>query len=207
MPAPHHSIFYRPDALPDAKPKGLKHRRQIHRLFNALQTLVAVSYCPIHIKLHHEPRFHSFFPYSRWAWFSQFHSVFFLSMSLGISTTGILWAWWSSCHPSNSVKAPSHWKSPTCLILYWSPLSDSWRKGCQYLWPSSPLPLPPWNRHVYVFKTRALHQVTLAHTSTHKLWLVHTSCGWYTLAVVDTHKLWLVHTSCGQYTQAMVGTH
>jgi len=27
MPAPHHSVFYRPDALPDTQPKVLKHRK------------------------------------------------------------------------------------------------------------------------------------------------------------------------------------
>jgi len=26
-PAPHHSVFYRPDALPDTQPKVLKHRK------------------------------------------------------------------------------------------------------------------------------------------------------------------------------------
>ena len=29
MPAPHHSFFYRPDALPDAKPTASKHWRQV----------------------------------------------------------------------------------------------------------------------------------------------------------------------------------
>jgi len=28
MPAPHHSIFYRPDAVPDARLTASKHRRQ-----------------------------------------------------------------------------------------------------------------------------------------------------------------------------------
>jgi len=27
MPAPHHSVFYRPDALPAAQPTASKHRR------------------------------------------------------------------------------------------------------------------------------------------------------------------------------------
>ena len=29
MPAPHHSVFYRPDALPAAQPTAPKHRRQV----------------------------------------------------------------------------------------------------------------------------------------------------------------------------------
>jgi len=32
MPAPHHSVFYRPDALPAAQPTASKHRRQIKAL-------------------------------------------------------------------------------------------------------------------------------------------------------------------------------
>ena len=31
MPAPHYSIFYRPDALPAAQPTASKHWRQLHR--------------------------------------------------------------------------------------------------------------------------------------------------------------------------------
>ena len=30
MPAPHHSVFYRPDALPAAQPTASKHRRQTY---------------------------------------------------------------------------------------------------------------------------------------------------------------------------------
>ena len=33
-PAPHHSIFYRPDAFSDAQPTALKHRRQMRRRKN-----------------------------------------------------------------------------------------------------------------------------------------------------------------------------
>jgi len=29
MPAPHHSVFYRPDALPAAQPTASKHRRHL----------------------------------------------------------------------------------------------------------------------------------------------------------------------------------
>jgi len=35
MPAPHHSVFYRPDALPAAQPTALKQQQQ-QRPFNGL---------------------------------------------------------------------------------------------------------------------------------------------------------------------------
>ena len=34
MPAPHHSVYYRPDALPAAKPTASKHWRQFHSTRN-----------------------------------------------------------------------------------------------------------------------------------------------------------------------------
>ena len=38
MPAPHHSIFYRPDALPDAQPTATKHWRKLCHLSNAVES-------------------------------------------------------------------------------------------------------------------------------------------------------------------------
>ena len=36
MPAPHHSVFYRPDALPADQPTASKHWRQVHKLSHLL---------------------------------------------------------------------------------------------------------------------------------------------------------------------------
>ena len=70
MPAPHHSVFYRPDALPTTQPTASKHRRHIitnidHNIDNtyqslaghclmsaACQFLTVVTYCMIRKTMH-----------------------------------------------------------------------------------------------------------------------------------------------------------
>jgi len=48
-PAPHHSVFYRPDALPAAQPTASKHWR--HILFHFIYFILC--YFPTHLKICH----------------------------------------------------------------------------------------------------------------------------------------------------------
>ena len=44
MPAPHHSVFYRPDALPAAQPTASKHWRHGHFTYYYICTNIAVNF-------------------------------------------------------------------------------------------------------------------------------------------------------------------
>jgi len=48
IPAPHHSVFYRPDALPAAQPTASKHWRHYHNNNNmTIKMLYKVQYLPL----------------------------------------------------------------------------------------------------------------------------------------------------------------
>ena len=51
MPAPHHSVFYRPDALPAAQPTASKHWRQYKCYADSLSYCASVQFCVFFLQL------------------------------------------------------------------------------------------------------------------------------------------------------------
>jgi len=125
MPVPHHSVFYRPDALPAAQPPESKHWRQ-NILSDVLQRNTNSIYCHVtKWKAHTQTRLTAFFaglPGSadtrkvkpswillkqgkgEWQW----HQLGYMQVCTSLQTdnqasTPPLRC--PSCHPTNSVKA------------------------------------------------------------------------------------------------------
>ena len=152
MPAPHHSHFYRPDALPAAQPTASKHWR--HRIRHSIEIKAWKTWLKLtEKKLYNAHLTHSPVSRPRWGGTRKVKPIWILLKQETVSGSGISWAIRKSAPSSRQITmpaphhslfyrpdalptAPKHWRQCT---IYTSHTDISlaftiWRKLMHNFW-------------------------------------------------------------------------
>ena len=106
MPAPHHSHFYRPDALPAAQPTASKHWR--HRIRHSIEIKARKTWLKsTEKKLYNAHLTHSPVSWPRWGGTRKVKPIWILLKQETVSGSGISWAIRKSAPSSRQITMPA----------------------------------------------------------------------------------------------------